>query len=352
MNSTTKFRKPQLPTITRQTVKLSQEASIKTGFVLEGAHIPLEVQPAVDGFDLIAWCQYNKQLLEEMLTTHKAILFRNCGIETIEVFNKLVIALYGDSLMEYKDRSTPRQELAQNVYTSTIYPAEYRIALHNEGTYWIKWPLKLIFCCITEAAQGGETPIADSGRIYNRIPASIREKFARKNVLYVRNYNDGFGLTWQDTFQTLDRNVVEEYCRQNNIEFIWKPDNRLRTRQIRRAIAQHPKTGEHVWFNHAAFFHVSSLDELMRDALMREFREEDLPYNTYYGDGDPIEDYVLDELRAAYQNEMIQFPWKKGDVMIIENMSVCHGRAPYSGPRKVVTAMAEPFSGFLPPHVQ
>src|SRR5262245_38295702 len=275
MDITRKLRKPLLPAAKRQGVSITPEASINIGQVLVGAHIPIEIRPAVDGFDLIAWCQQNKQLLENMLLEHKAVLFRHCGIDTIHLFNRLVTTLYGDSLMEYKDRSTPRHELAPNVYTSTIYPAEHRIALHNEGTYWIKWPLKLIFCCITEPTQGGETPIADSGKIYSRIPAPIREKFARKNVLYVRNYNDGLGLTWQDTFQTQDRRVVEEYCRQNCIEFDWKSGDRLRTRQVRRAIARHPKTGEQVWFNHAAFFHVSSLEPAVRDELAREFTEED-----------------------------------------------------------------------------
>jgi alpha-ketoglutarate-dependent taurine dioxygenase len=348
MNLSKTPRKPHLPAMERQAVSLSADASIRTGFVLDGAHLPLEVQPAIDGFDLIAWCQREKQLLETMLLAHKAILFRNCGVNTVNAFEQLVTTLYAGSLMEYKDRSTPRRELAQNVYTSTVYPAEYPIALHNEGTYWIKWPLKLIFCCLSEATRGGETPIADSHRIYNRIPASIREKFELKNVLYVRNYNDGFGLTWQDAFQTQNGRDVEEYCRENQIEFDWKPGERLRTRQIRRAVAEHPKTGERLWFNHAAFFHISSLDPAMRDALTREFSEEDLPYNTYYGDGSPIERDVLEVLRAAYQEEMIQFPWKKGDVMILENMSVCHGRAPYSGPRKVITAMAEPFGNVLP----
>lgn len=348
MNPILDPRKLQLPATERQVVSLAQEQPFKAGFVLTGARLPIEIQPSVEDFNLIAWCRDNKQLFEEMLLTHKAILFRNCGIDTIDLFNELVTTLYEGSLMEYKDRSTPRRELASKVYTSTVYPAEYRIALHNEGTYWTKWPLKLIFCCITEPAQGGETPIADSRKIYNRIPAPIKEKFARKNVLYVRNYNDGFGLTWEEAFQSQDRKVVEDYCRKNNIKFEWKSRGRLRTRQIRCAIARLPTTGEHVWFNHAAFFHVTSLDPFMRDALMREFREEDLPYNTYYGDGSPIESEVLDVLRAAYQEEMIQFPWKKGDVMILENMSVCHGRAPYTGPRNVVAAMAEPFSDDLP----
>lgn len=343
MSQNPKIRKPQLPATRREIVSFDPMESITLGPVLSGARLPIQITPAVDGFDLTAWCQQNKGFLDGMLNTNKALLFRSCGVETVDAFNRFVTALYGDGLVQYQDRSTPREELAQNVYTSTIYPAEHRIALHNEGTYWIKWPLKLIFCCIAEPTQGGETPIADSRRIYHRIPVAIREKFAQKQVLYVRNYNEGFGLTWQDAFQTRDPKAVEEYCRQNEIEFEWKSGARLRTRQIRPAIARLPKTGEETWFNHAAFFHISSLDTAIGNELMREFREEDLPYNTYYGDGTPIESDVLDVLRAAYQDEMIQFQWKKGDVMILDNMSVCHGRAPYSGPRKVVVAMAELF---------
>ena len=321
------------------------ESSIKTGPLLSWSHLPLEVQPVLDGFDLIAWCEKNERLFDEMLLDHRAILFRNCAVQTIQIFSKLAAVLSKGSLMGYKDRSTPRRELADNIYTSTVYPQDYRIALHNEGTYWTTWPLRIMFCCLVEPDQGGETPIADTRRIYNRISASIRERFAQRNVLYVRNYNDGFGLTWQDSFQTQDRRIVEEYCRLNDIEFEWKSGDRLRTRQVRRAIARHPKTGEYLWFNHAAFFHVSSLEPSIREAFIREFREEDLPYNTFYGDGSPIESDVLEELRAAYQEEMIEFAWKEGDVMVLDNMTVCHGRAPYNGLRRVAVAMAEPSTG-------
>jgi hypothetical protein len=40
----------------------------------------------------------------------------------------------------------------------------------------------------------------------------------------------------------------------------------------------------------------------------------------------------------------VAFPWQKGDILLLDNMLVAHGRAPYAGPRKVVVAMAEPVS--------
>jgi alpha-ketoglutarate-dependent taurine dioxygenase len=162
--------------------------------------------------------------------------------------------------------------------------------------------------------------------------------------MYVRNFGDGLSLPWQTVFQTTDKSAVELYCRRAGIEFEWKPGDRLRTRQVRPVVATHPRTGETVWFNHATFFHVTTLDPRMRDALTAEFGDEDLPNNTFYGDGSGIEPQVLDELRDAYQKEMISFSWKKGDLILLDNMLTAHARAPFVGPRKILFAMAEPFT--------
>src|SRR5205085_7017371 len=140
-----------------------------------------------------------------------------------------------------------------------------------------------------------------------------------------------------------DKSEVETYCRGKGIEVEWKENNRLRTRAVHPAVTRHPRTGEPVWFNHATFFHVTTLDASIRDALLAEFKEEDLPTNTYYGDGSPIEADVLEQLRAIYRQETISFPWRENDILMLDNMLSAHGRAPYAGARKVLVGMAEPF---------
>lgn len=333
----------KLGTITRKN-KISQDTLIETEQLLPEISIPLVVKPAIAGVDLLEWAASNKEAIEAFLLKHRALLFRNFNLNTTALFNEFVKLTSSGQLLEYRDRSSPRHEVGDKIYTSTDYPAEQSIFLHNEGTYWLTWPLKIYFGCLIAAQQGGETPIADCRKIFQRIHPKIREKFIEKKVLYVRNYNDGFGLTWQTVFQTRDKAVVEEYCRRNAIEFEWKDGDRLRTRQVRQAVAKHPKTDELVWFNHATFFHVSTLEPTLRDALLAEFRESDLPNNTYYGNGSPIEPEVLEELRAAYQQEMVLFPWQQGDLLMLDNMSVTHGRSPFVGTRKVVVGMADPFT--------
>ncbi|MBH8554263.1 TauD/TfdA family dioxygenase [Nostocaceae cyanobacterium CENA357] len=331
----------KLPTIKRQTISLSQEQLIKTEFFQSEKTLPLIIKPNVEGINLLAWIRSNQSLIETELLKYGGILFRNFNVNGVGEFEQFIEIVSGN-LLEYKERSSPRSHVSGNIYTSTDYPANQSIFLHNENSYQQTWPLKIFFFCVTAAQQGGETPIADVRKVYQRISPQVREKFSQRQVMYVRNFGKGFGLPWQTVFQTNDPLQVEEYCRKNDIEVEWTENNCLRTRQIRQAVTKHPKTGEMLWFNHAAFFHISTLEPIMRDSLLAEFSESDLPQNTYYGDGSPIESTVLDEIRSAYQQETVMFLWQQGDILMLDNMLVAHGRAPFVGDRKIVVGMSTP----------
>jgi hypothetical protein len=99
-----------------------------------------------------------------------------------------------------------------------------------------------------------------------------------------------------------------------------------------------------VWFNQAHLFHISSLNPEVRQTLLSTFKKEDLPRNAYYGDGSPIENSVLDEIREIYQQEAVVFPWEEGDILMLDNMLAAHGRLPFAGSRKVLVGMANPFN--------
>jgi TfdA family taurine catabolism dioxygenase TauD len=198
---------------------------------------------------------------------------------------------------------------------------------------------------VTAPAVGGETPIADSRRVLEAIGPEVSEEFRERGVLYVRNFRKGFGLSWQDTFQTPDRDRVEEFCRKAGIEYVWKGDDDLQTREKRPAMAQHPRSGERVWFNQAHLFHVSSLGEEVAQLLLSEFGEVGLPRNSYFGDGAPIPASSLGRIREAYGREEIVFPWQRRDILVLDNMLSAHGRRPYEGAREIVVAMTDPVTG-------
>jgi alpha-ketoglutarate-dependent taurine dioxygenase len=326
----------------RKTVKLTAEDLVKKDRLREGGPLPLVFTASTDDINLASWAGSHREEIVVDLGKHGGLLFRGFKVKSLDDFEAFVAAV-ASAPLEYGERSSPRSQVSGRVYTSTDYPPEHPIFLHNEQSYNLTFPNTIVFHCVTKAAEQGETPIADSRRVFAGLDKEVRQRFIDKGYLYVRNFGDGFGLTWQEAFQTDQPADVEAYCRQNKIDFQWKGDGkRLRTSQLRRVVARHPRTGEETWFNHLTFFHVSTLVSSVRDALLEEFATEDLPNNTFYGDGTPIEPEVLERLRELYHQETVTFPWEKGDVLLLDNMLVAHGRSPFVGERKVVVAMADP----------
>lgn len=293
--------------------------------------------------NLADWISANGNELNARLLKHGGILFRGFAIESADEFEEVIGTVSG-RLLDYTYRSTPRTIVSGKIYTSTEYPPHQTIPLHNENSYTRHWPMKIWFFSRVCATTGGETPIADSRRVYRRIPRDVREQFEREGVMYVRNYGSGFDPPWQEVFQTSDRGDVEDFCRSAGVQFEWLPDDRLRTRQTCQAVASHPVTGEIVWFNQAHLFHVSRLPGEVRDAMLTIFDEEDLPRNVYFGDGSPINSADLDLICEAYEQEKVVFPWERGDVLFLDNMLTAHARNPFTGERQVVVGMAEPHS--------
>jgi alpha-ketoglutarate-dependent taurine dioxygenase len=316
---------------------------VKTEELNPGSTLPLMIRPVVAELDLVGWARSRREWIQTLLLRHGGLLFRGFHISGLDEFQQFATAISGE-LLEYKEQTSPRNKLHGNIYTSTEYPPQYRIFLHNENSYSSTWPLKIMFFCIIAPPEGGETPVVDVRRVLARIPEEVRARFARDGWMLVRNFGTGYGLSWQTAFQTNDPLEVNRHCEASGIQFEWLSRDRLRIRQRRPAIVSHPATGELVWFNHATFFHASTLAPEMRAGLFAELAEEDLPYNTFYGDGSAIDSQVVQLLRNAYESETIQFPWQQHDLLLLDNMLAAHGRSAFKGPRKIVVAMTEPYS--------
>jgi len=320
-------------------VTLPDGELIKTEFLQPGELFPLVIKPAASDVDVIDWAKNNRTLIETKLQQHGAILFRGFTEPLVSTFEQFALGICPELFSEYGD--LPREGMGGKVYGSTPYPAEQTIFFHNESSHLHRWPMKIWFFCVQPAQSGGETPIVDCRKVYQLLDPKVREKFAQKQLMYVRNYTDGLDVSWQEFFKTAHKTEVEQYCRQAGIEFEWKDGNKLRTRKPRPAIAKHPKTGEMVFFNQLPLHHISCLDPAVRNSLLSVFGEGNLPRNVYYGDGTPIEDSVMAEIQAVYHQATVSFPWEAGDILMLDNMLAAHSRNPFVGPRKIVVAMGE-----------
>lgn len=289
---------------------------------------------------LVDWVRDNQELLEQAITYKKGVLLRGFTISSISQFNKTV-RIVSPSLLDYMYCSTPRTRLGGQIYTATEYPKNKTIPLHNENSYSLSWPNKIFFFSVITTSQGGETPIASSVNVYNKLDVNIKEKFDKLKVMYVRNYYPDIDLPWQEVFQTEDPKQVEEYCRKQHITCDWaKGTAVLKTKQVCQASVSHLRTGEKAWFNQAHLFHITALDIQTKGVMLDKFGVEGVPRNTFYGNGEEISFEVLEHIREVYNAAKITFSWQNGDVMMLDNVLTAHSRNPFQGQRKVVVAMS------------
>ena len=301
--------------------------------------LPL-VYEAADDIDLPAWVRINREHLRGKLYQHGALLLRSSARPDFTA----VVNAFTDSLVDYKGGAAVRSRVDGDTYTASEYPEELEIRLHSEFCYSNDWPMILFFHCDIAPVHQGQTPLADNRRVLAEMPEDIRRRFADRDLTYMRGY--GYNRTWQRSYETGSRVEVERLCAAEGRRCEWTGDDQLRTYETRPAVARHPVTSEAVWFNYAHGFHISRMDDGIREALSTSADDTDeqlWPNNVFWGDGSPIEAAVIDAANQVVHRNMVQFDWEAGDTLIVDNMLCAHGRRPYYGPRRILLKMAEPF---------
>jgi alpha-ketoglutarate-dependent taurine dioxygenase len=275
--------------------------------------------------------------LTELLTNRRALVFRGFDVtpDSIEpVLDRLV-----PNRLPYVHGNSPRTKVGGNLYTSTEYPQRFTISMHNELNYARRWPSRLAFYCQQAADRGGATPVLDGELWLASLDAEIRDAFAG-GVRYVQNLHDGygFGKSWQETFETDDRNAVEAFLKESEAEWEWRPEG-IRITQHRAATTKHPVTKAEVWFNQADQWHPAGLGDQTAAELYDILEPDEFPQFVTFADGTPIPDAYIEHIQDRGLSNAVDVDWRTGDVLLIDNVLVAHGRRPFEGSRRVLVAM-------------
>ena len=285
------------------------------------------------------WAAEHRKELRALVAEHGALLVRGLDLRdaagTEAVFRSL-----GD-LRPETEAFAPRRRYAPGVYSSSKWPQNQPMCMHHELSYVLDPPSLMLFACLVAPTGGGATPVADSPAMLDALPADLVERFERVGWLLIRHYNEDIGAPFAEAFGTDDRQAVERHCRANAIEFEWQPDGALRTRQRRRAIVPHPLSGRRCWFNQIAFLSEWTLAPEVREYLVDVYGAGCLPFNTRFGDGEPIGADVVEMINQAYEAHTVREPWEAGDLLLVDNIRTAHAREAFAGPREVLVAMAD-----------
>jgi alpha-ketoglutarate-dependent taurine dioxygenase len=311
--------------------------------LLDSGKLPLLLEPeSGNEFScdfLNQFLQTQPELIDEWLLRHGALLLRGFEVNSPGKFSAIASTLTGE-LKPYCGGDSPRHAVLENVYTSTEFPSHMEISLHNELTYSGWWPNRVVFWCKRPSATGGQTQIADARAVFREVDPAIRNQFVEKGVLYLRSYHNqgGAGKSWQHTFETDQRDVVEQFCLKSGMQIEWFEWG-LRTRTYGPGVYRHPVTGEMAWINQADQYHAAFNTPWADQFDPGDFDEDQYPFHACYGDGSPIDPDDLGEVRRAGSCHEVLFDWEAGDVLVLDNILTMHGRKPYSGEREILVAM-------------
>ncbi len=290
--------------------------------------------------DAPSWAAEHRDALRAIVAEHGSVLVRGLGLRDAAEIGA-VFARLATGLMTEKEAFAPRRTYSDGVYSSSKWPSNQPMCMHHELSYTLEFPGLMLFACLSAPTDGGATAVADSPTVLDALPTELIERFEREGWLLTRNYNDEIGASFAEAFGTEDRGAVESYCRANAIEFQWQPDGGLRTRQRRSAVVRHPVTGQRCWFNQIAFLNEWTIDPEVREYLVDVYGPDGLPFNTRFGNGDPIGEDVVALLNRVYEANTAREPWQAGDLMLVDNVRTAHSREPFEGPREVLVAMAD-----------
>jgi alpha-ketoglutarate-dependent taurine dioxygenase len=286
------------------------------------------------------WAGEHRDALRAFVAEQGALLVRGLGlrdaVEAGAVFRQL------GSLMNETEGFATRRRYAPGVYSSSKWPPNQPMCMNHELSYALEPPSLMLFACLEAPTSGGATPVADAAAVLEDLPAELVERFERAGWLLIRNYHEDIGASFAESFGTDDRRAVEQYCRAHGIAFEWQGNGSLRTEQRRSAVVRHPVTGRRCWFNQIAFLNGWTLAPEVREYLVDLYGEDALPFNTRFGDGDPIGPDVIQLINEVYDRHTVRERWEAGDLLLVDNVRTAHAKEAFEGPREIVVGLADP----------
>lgn len=316
---------------------------------------PLVIEPINKNISLQETLDFiknkNKEFKEKLLK-YGGLLFRNFPITNEQDFSALIKTLELGNFLNYIGGDSPRNKICEGIYTSTEAPPSVKIPLHNELSFVKKYPKHIYFYCHIAPKEKGETIIGDSRKIFNAIDPSVRKTFSTKGLKYVSRYfyKDDFmrfiaqnaHKSWIDVFETQDKKEVERICQENRFDLKWNKNDWIEISQIGPATIQHPITQENVWFNQVHLFDFNPKFLGWARYLGTKLlycRKYTKLHDVYFADNSSIPKEQLYHIIDTLDKNTISFPWQKGDVLVLDNVLSMHGRATFTGKRRILTAM-------------
>ncbi|MEM9086041.1 MAG: TauD/TfdA family dioxygenase [Pseudomonadota bacterium] len=290
------------------------------------------------GGDLAAFLKTNKPAVDAALDDAGALLFRGFDVPDPEAFDAAIEG-YGEAGFTYEDSlsNAVRTNVTPRVFTANEAPPSTEIFLHHEMAQTPIYPSKLFFYCEIAEMTGGATPLCRSDWVMDRLAEEAPEFVARLEAEGVRYTNvmpgaddagSGQGRSWRSTLSVETREEAEKRLSDLGYSWEWREDGSLKVTTAALPAVRKLSEGRKTFFNQliAAFRGWSD---------SRNSADKSITF----GGGAPITAKDMAPAIAAAEEFTALCEWQRGDVALVDNYTVMHGRRPYEGKRRVLASL-------------
>ena len=285
-----------------------------------------------------AWVSAHAEAVQSTLAQCGALVFRGFGLASDADFDRFIQAFswpnftYAESLSNAVRRNrTPR------VFTANEAPPDVQIYLHHEMAQTPVYPSRLFFFCEQPANGGGATPICRSDWLLERLQKVVPnfvDDCANKGVRYSQtmpaedDLASGQGRSWRSTLSADDKTAAETKLAQLGYTWRWQADDALSVTTPILPAVRELADGSRSFFNQliAAFFGWQDSRNDGRRAIT-------------LGDGSALDAVAMQSAVALAEELTVDLQWQLGDVALVDNLRVMHGRRPFQGERKVLASL-------------
>lgn len=285
-------------------------------------------------------------LVVSLFKRHGALLFRNFEADSDEF--AAFTARFCRDFSTYQgggfrwgplDRQTVNNN--ETLLTVTGATQSFGIQLHGEMYYMKRRPTLLWFFCEHPPAVAGETTLCSGAELYRRMGDDAREFFARHRLKYVRHLTEG---EWPVTFQTEDFRVVRRWCEENECDLTEHADGSITIEYVGPAVRRDAPAGEEVFINTLMLMYAA--EQAFRSGIAAQIvnlPRNDCPMVVRLESGEEIPAPIVERVQQAADPLTVKVAWRKGDVLMVDNRRIMHGRRKCQGTdRKIFVRMGEP----------
>lgn len=280
----------------------------------------------------------NREAIDTAMQNTGAVLFRGFDVPDIADFDAAVVA-YGAENFPYKESlsNAVRVNMTPRVFTANEAPPETSIFLHHEMAQTPIYPSALFFYCHIPANQGGATPLCRSDIVLEKlgeIAPDIVTAFEQKGVRYTNtmpgqdDHGSGQGRSWRSTLGADTRDAAEARLSDLGYSWDWQDGDTLRVTSPKLEAVRALPGGRKVFFNQLIAAYRGWSDT-----------RNDASKSVSFGDGSVIPPETMDTAIQIADEISYDLQWQAGDVALVNNFLVMHGRRPYQGTRKVLASL-------------